>query len=236
MLFRSKLKNIWVVLLFLNILIAQGPGKSLYDHSGVTLSSLDAQIQNNQVKLTWYTQSEVQNQGFFIQRKLINESEWEEISNYLQNQGLHGQGSTTHKTEYEFVDSTALSGFTYEYRLGDIDYNTAKHYHNNHIIRIEVIYSASPNNYSLQPAYPNPFNPYTTITYSLPQVDHVRLNVYDINGNLVRELINGVENPGIKNVVWDSKNEYGKEVPSGMYLYTFQATNFKKSKKTLLIR
>ena len=104
------------------------------------------------------------------------------------------------------------------------------------IIRIEVKYTAIPDKYSLQQAYPNPFNPHTTITYSLPQVDHVRLIVYDINGNLVRKLVNGVENPGIKNVVWDSKNEFGEDVPSGMYIYTFQAANFKRSKKILLIR
>jgi hypothetical protein len=202
----------------------------------VSVRDFKAEQFDNVIRLSWVTESEDQNQGFFVERRISTDSEWHEISTFLKNPGLRGQGNTTYRTEYEYLDSTAQSGFTYEYRLGDVDYNTAKHIHHNKIIRIEVLYSAIPEKFSLNPAYPNPFNPFTTITYNLPKTSLVRLNIYDINGNLIRKLVNGTENRGKKRVIWDSRNEFNKEVPSGMYIYALQAGNFNRSKKILLIR
>ena len=202
----------------------------------VNLNAFHAEVKNGGVRLYWTTESEVENQGFFIERKLEAESEWQEISSYLTNPGLRGQGSITHRTEYEYNDSTALSGLTYEYRLSDVDYNTAKFYYNNLTIRIEVNYTAIPGKFLLQPAYPNPFNPVTTITYVIPATSPVKLYIYDIIGNLVRKLVNNIENPGKKQVVWDGRNEKGIEVHSGMYFYSLKAGNYNESKKILLIR
>jgi len=200
------------------------------------LNAFQAEIVNKKVRLSWSTESEVENQGFFIERKLEFEKEWEELSSFLTNPGLRGQGNATYQTEYEYIDSIALSGFTYDYRLGDVDYNTAMFYHNDLTIRIEVNYTTIPDNFSLQPAYPNPFNPITTISYSIPVTSRIELYIYDIKGDLVRKLVNNVENPGFKQVVWKGRNEYGKNVHNGVYIYSLQAGDYHESKKILLIR
>jgi len=86
--------------------------------------------------------------------------------------------------------------------------------------------------------YPNPFNPSTTIQYALPEGKsfHVKLNVYDIRGALVRTLVNQVINPGIHSVVWDGIDQTGNEVSSGIYIYRIQAGKFSKTNKMLLMR
>jgi len=202
----------------------------------IVLTNFTAEMVKDGVRLAWTTESETENQGFFIQRKLEKESEWQELSSFLTNPGLRGQGSITYQSEYEYIDSTDLSEFTYEYRLGDVDYNTAMFFHDDLTIRIEVNYTAIPDNFSLLSAYPNPFNPITTISYSIPENSTVTLFIYDVTGKLVRKLVNNVENPGIKEVVWNGRNEFGKNVHSGMYIYSLRAGKYHESKKILLIR
>jgi len=67
------------------------------------------------------------------------------------------------------------------------------------------------------PNYPNPFNPTTTISYALPQGEHVRLQIFDINGQLVKELLNGYQAAGIHSLDWNAQNAMGSQVASGIY-------------------
>ncbi len=64
----------------------------------------------------------------------------------------------------------------------------------------------------------------------------MQLLIYDITGNLVRKLVNNTENPGVKEVRWNGKNEHGNYVHSGMYIYSLTAGTYRESKKILLIR
>ena len=76
-----------------------------------------------------------------------------------------------------------------------------------------------PRMYALSQNYPNPFNPRTTIPYALPQASVVRLRIYDIRGVRVRMLVNGLQQKeGYHQVVWDGRDERGREVGSGIYL------------------
>jgi Tol biopolymer transport system component len=84
---------------------------------------------------------------------------------------------------------------------------------------------------------PNPFNPSTTIQYSLPAgIGHLNLNIYDMRGALVRTLAGGNAHPGRYSVVWDGKDMTGKNVSSGMYVYRLKAGAFTESRKMLLMR
>jgi hypothetical protein len=65
--------------------------------------------------------------------------------------------------------------------------------------------------------YPNPFNPSTTISFTLPSAGSARLSVYDITGRKVRELVNGQMGAGVHSVVWDGRDEGGNAVSSGLY-------------------
>jgi hypothetical protein len=93
-----------------------------------------------------------------------------------------------------------------------------------------------PGDYSLKQNYPNPFNPLTTIQYSLPIKSHVSLVLYDILGRQVRTLVNSYQDIGNRSVRWDSKNEFGKHVSAGVYLYQIHAGEFVQTKKMVLLK
>lgn len=77
-----------------------------------------------------------------------------------------------------------------------------------------------PEKFELYQNYPNPFNPTTTIAYDLPELSTVRIVIYNISGQRVRNLVSSkAEPPGHKIVVWDGRNDSGEMVSSGIYFY-----------------
>ncbi len=84
--------------------------------------------------------------------------------------------------------------------------------------------------------YPNPFNPVTTLRYDLPERANVELTIFDILGRQVRTLVQVMEEPGYKSVVWDGANDFGQQVSAGVYLYRIQAGDFTQTRKMLLIK
>jgi hypothetical protein len=79
--------------------------------------------------------------------------------------------------------------------------------------------------------YPNPFNPSTSISFSLPKRTHVRLEVFNVLGQLVQSLVNVEKQPGTYNVTWDARNR-----PSGVYFYRMIAGEFRETRKAILTR
>lgn len=90
-----------------------------------------------------------------------------------------------------------------------------------------------PAEFVLQQNYPNPFNPSTQITYTIPEVAHVRLDVFSVNGQLVTTLQNGTQSAGTHTVVFDSGNF---PIASGVYLYRIETAGFVQVKKMLLVK
>ncbi|HGY57324.1 MAG TPA: T9SS type A sorting domain-containing protein [Caldithrix abyssi] len=90
--------------------------------------------------------------------------------------------------------------------------------------------------FALLPNYPNPFNPSTTIRFSLPQAGRVRLAVFDIRGRLIKTLKEGFLNAGSHRVQWDGRNNAGVSAASGMYVYRLQFDNRMLHGKMLLLR
>jgi hypothetical protein len=85
--------------------------------------------------------------------------------------------------------------------------------------------------------YPNPFNPETTITFSVPQTSSfVTITIYNIKGQKVKTLVNERLQAGEHSVVWDGRNGNNKSVSSGIYFYKLKAGNFEKSRKMLLMK
>ena len=91
--------------------------------------------------------------------------------------------------------------------------------------------SQVPQEFALLSAYPNPFNPSTTISYVLPEASRVTLTVYDINGRQVAELVNGWRDQGIHEAVFDASN-----LASGVYLYNVTAGTFSATGKMVLMK
>ncbi|MBU1881874.1 T9SS type A sorting domain-containing protein, partial [bacterium] len=77
--------------------------------------------------------------------------------------------------------------------------------------------------FKLNPAYPNPFNAHTRISYSLPTTDQVDLIIYNLMGQQVRTLVKGTQTAGQHIAVWDGRDNFGQLVSSGMYIYRIMA-------------
>jgi hypothetical protein len=95
---------------------------------------------------------------------------------------------------------------------------------------------ALPDGYELKQNHPNPFNPTTDISFNIPETQHVILEVYNVSGQTVRTLIDAVMTAGEHSVQWDSKNENGENVASGIYVYRLTAGDVVTSKKMTLLK
>ena len=93
-----------------------------------------------------------------------------------------------------------------------------------------------PNHYSLGNAYPNPFNPTTTVPYALPKDGRVKLAIYNILGQHVATLLNESQRAGYHRVVWNGRSESGMVVGSGVYFVKMEAAGFLKTRKIVMIK
>ena len=97
---------------------------------------------------------------------------------------------------------------------------------------------ALPRKLALLGNHPNPFNPTTTISFTVPagmNSEHT-LSVYDARGRLVRELGRGPVEPGLHQVIWDGRNQRGQSVSSGMYLYRLRVEDNEQTGKMVLLK
>jgi len=94
-----------------------------------------------------------------------------------------------------------------------------------------------PEAFALKDNYPNPFNPATTIKYALPEGEFVKLEIYNVVGQVVRTLVSGRQSAGRYVVQWDATNDSGHNLSSGIYFYRLQAgSQFTEVKKMLLLK
>ncbi|MCS7052436.1 MAG: T9SS type A sorting domain-containing protein [Ignavibacterium sp.] len=191
----------------------------------VELVSFDAIVEKNDVMLNWVTATELNNLGFDIERK-IDGGEFESIG------FLRAKGTSSELTNYKFIDR-GLNAGKYFYRLKQKDFDGTFDY----LKQIEVNVT-TPMEYALEQNYPNPFgkvmysnNPTTTIKYSIKEKNHVSLKVYDILGNLVANLVDGVIDAGNYELKFDGSN-----LSSGVYYYSLTVDNFSSTKKFVLVK
>ena len=95
---------------------------------------------------------------------------------------------------------------------------------------------AVPTNFKLEQAYPNPFNPSTTIGYKIAKTSQVSLRIYDLMGHEIQTLVNGIQSPNQYSVVWDGKDARGHQVASGVYLYRLETDGSSQMRKMLLLK
>ncbi len=93
-----------------------------------------------------------------------------------------------------------------------------------------------PEEFTLLPNFPNPFNPQTTIRYLLKKDLDISLTVYDIQGREVKQLFRGKQQAGEYSTVWDGKNEAGRLVASGVYLIDLSAGAISRVQKVTLLK
>ncbi|MBN2088262.1 T9SS type A sorting domain-containing protein, partial [candidate division KSB1 bacterium] len=93
-----------------------------------------------------------------------------------------------------------------------------------------------PEAFVLSQNYPNPFNPTTEIVYALPKDVTVSLTIYNTLGHKIATLVNEKQAAGTYRTMWDGRDEFGKNVATGIYFYHLQAGDFSTTMKMLLVK
>ena len=93
-----------------------------------------------------------------------------------------------------------------------------------------------PTNFELAQNFPNPFNPTTEISFSLPERTKVTLEIFNVLGQRVTTLVDGSLEAGVHSVTWDSRDFDGSQVASGLYMYRIHTEKFSQSKKMILMK
>ncbi len=182
----------------------------------VELSAFSAVNINGVVRLSWTTQSEMNSLGFYVNRRQGTKDDFERISGLIE-----GAGTSAAPRHYTFDDERLEKGCTYSYMLEQRDINGQVSWHGPISITVESV--QLPEAFFVEQNYPNPFNPTTTIEYGLPEAAQVRIQIYNMRGELVRTLVDGMQQAGKLIRVWDGLDDNGSLVPSGVYFCRVQS-------------
>ncbi len=143
-----------------------------------------------------------------------------------------------------FYTATNLEKWTTYYwrvrgisHVGEGYWSESRSFETGDIVSVEQIDNAIPTEFSLEQNYPNPFNPATTIRFGLPSEAIVYLEVYNMLGQRIATLISGEHYAaGMYEAVWDSRDDAGNPVSSGVYIYRISAGDYVNIKKMLLMK
>lgn len=94
----------------------------------------------------------------------------------------------------------------------------------------------APLDYQLAPNTPNPFNPSTRISYTIPEEANVTLDVYNVRGERVATLVNAIQTQGVHTVHWNGTNDFGQAVPGGLYIARMSAGSFAQTIRMVLLK
>lgn len=201
----------------------------------VELRFLSAEVKGSDVRIYWVTESETENAGFILERHegalQILPEQWERIASYELHHDLCGQGNTSERHEYSYVDTNTEPAQTYAYRLSDVNFSGDLHICD----VIEITLPELPAETMLKPPFPNPFNPKTQIKYQLSESGPVNIAVYDVLGKKVRTLISQNQSAGSYHVYWHGENAAGQKVATGIYVIVLKA-NEGVSAQTVLMK
>lgn len=185
----------------------------------VELSSFTSKYLNDKVQLNWVTKTEINNYGFNVERK-VNDGQWNSLT------FIEGHGNSNSPKEYSYSDKDLFAGGSkFRYRLKQVD--TDGNYEYSDIVEIEIL----PAKFELSQNYPNPFNPSTTIQFSLPKATQLKINIYNMLGELVETLAEGTYEAGYHKVTFNASN-----FPSGIYIYRIESSAFTQVRKMVLIK
>jgi hypothetical protein len=191
----------------------------------VELSSFIAKSSKDGVRLEWVTETEVNNYGFEVERKVrtkqMAEGNWEKIT------FVEGHGNSNSPKEYKYIDRGIRYG-SYAYRLKQIDNDGTFEYS----YVIEVNAGEIPDGFVLEQNYPNPFNPSTVIKFAAEESQKATLTVYDILGNAITELFNEITEAGkIYEIEFNASG-----LSSGVYYYRLSTYQKSFVRKMLVLR
>lgn len=175
------------------------------------------------IELLWETASEINNLGFYVERRnMTDKTEWEKIT------FVSGNGTKNTISRYNFTDKDVSINNLYEYRINQIDIDgtgTAEVYSTILSILFDNYYSLN-----LLQNYPNPMISYTNIDYYLPNSGNVTIEIYGIMGNLIEKPLDAIQNAG----KYSFSYVPNKHLAPGAYYYILTFDN-QKLMKTFII-
>lgn len=194
--------------------------------SPVVLSSFDVFEKNNVISLSWASESEVECLGYVIERR-SEEDLWETLADYLDHAVLEVSQNSTETKYYEINDLSAVPGISYQYRLAFVSSDGKK----SDLATSEYIILNSLEDVSLSPAYPNPFNPNTRISFSVAKEGAVRVSIFNSAGYLVEELMNETLSVGAYSISWNASSQ-----AAGLYFIRLQSKDNMQIQKCILLK
>ena len=194
----------------------------------IQLASLTATTLTTGVQLEWITLSEVNSQGFYVERRPKNSGAYTTVSDLIP-----GAGTSLEEHHYQWTDTKVTDG-NYNYRLKLVDLNGDHTYSKAITVAVSGVLGVDdpkllPTEFALRQNYPNPFNPTTVINYQLPAASYVTLTVYNMLGQEVATLVSRMQEAGYKSVEFDAS-----KMPSGLYLYKLTAGMYTSVQKMVL--
>ncbi len=196
----------------------------------VELAAFTAVQQANAVTISWCTATETVNRGFNLYRSTQKNEKYTKINKSI----IPGAGTTSSEKRYCFSDRDISPNTTLYYKLEQIDLDGKTTSYGPYQVRVGRFFL--PDKYALLHNYPNPFNPETWITWQMPEKTDVKIAVYNIRGEWIKDLYHHHENAGIYKTKWNGCFENGQKCPSGVYLIRLQAGHFSDVKKMVLVR
>ena len=188
------------------------------EESAVLFTSLSARPLGRAIELKWSVEEGGELEGFRILRCLPGE------------QPALLSGVLLERSARRYIDSSVENGKRYHYTVEALTSGGAV------IASVEVSAETAPPVMKLYSNFPNPFNPSTTIAFSLPERERIRLEVFDINGKKIRTLVHGIVEEGYREIIWNGRDDSGSEVVSGLYFYRLKAGKKMISRKAVLLR
>ncbi len=186
----------------------------------VQVTGFEATAVDAGVELAWDISSDEDIKGFKIYRRPDGETAYMDINS----------GRLIPAGERKFIDRSIRAGMTYQYMLGVVKENNSE-------VRSQIVTVISKAAFlMLFHNYPNPFNPSTTVSFTLPEPANVNLSIYDIEGKLVKTLLNEKATKGFNKVTWDGSDKNGTPVASGIYYVRLRSAGKVLTNKMMLLR
>jgi hypothetical protein len=194
----------------------------------IQLAAFTASLIDEGIALSWRTTSEINNYGFYIQRRPAGSGTFTDIPGAF----VQGNGTSLEEHTYAYREPSPGDG-EWDYRLRQVDLNGAEWFSEAVTTGTvtDVTAGTPPSDYVLEQNFPNPFNPTTTLRFAMPVRSHVRIVLYDLLGRAVAVLTDDTRDAGQHSISID-----GRMLSSGIYVCRMQAEGFQKMVRMTLVK
>ena len=196
----------------------------MFESIHIAPSGFDLDINDNSVNLYWDDIENDQLQYFLLERSTDEEFISNVVNNYIMTNS-YDDNSLDNNTEYFYRVSYYANNWSEYSEVISVTLDNVNIQNNFNV----------PGSFSLYQNYPNPFNPVTNFSYNLLEEGLVKITIFDLNGKLVKTVVQNRQLPGYQSVQWNGHNDQGHLVSAGVYIYTLQVGDYVQSKKMIFI-